>query len=118
MRVYVLTEHCQDRSGDEWTVTHGVYSSRERAEQEAKSHDAQWSPTADRPSSEYHICSYDLDDVTDLSLCDGCGNAYTPRRKPAEGRRKYCPACGPRKAQADASRDYRQRLKASLSSSR
>lgn len=46
-----------------------------------------------------------------LANCSSCGNAYVPTgRKPAAGRRSYCPRCVTDGApQRDASRDYRQR---------
>ncbi len=37
-----------------------------------------------------------------LLQCDGCGNYYVRRgRKPAAGRRNYCPACGKKAAKRD-----------------
>jgi hypothetical protein len=44
-----------------------------------------------------------------LARCSSCGRFYTPRRRPAANRRRYCDECGPRAAVRDASADYRDR---------
>ena len=45
-----------------------------------------------------------------LAICSGCGNFFVPRRRrPAFGKRRYCPACGNHAALRDAAADYRRR---------
>ncbi len=44
-----------------------------------------------------------------LAICSGCGQAYTPTRRPTVDRRNYCIECGRSAAVRDASRDYRRR---------
>ncbi len=44
-----------------------------------------------------------------LTKCDGCGIFYFANRKPAAGRRHYCPSCGKGVADRDAKR--RERLR-------
>jgi DNA-directed RNA polymerase subunit RPC12/RpoP len=54
-------------------------------------------------------------------FCAGCGRPFTTvgsRRRPQAGRHHYCPECGSATARRDASRRYRERLKASPSSRR
>ena len=46
-----------------------------------------------------------------LALCSSCGRPFTPKRRPAAGRRAYCPTCGVRAARRDAQRDYRRKAK-------
>ena len=50
--------------------------------------------------------------VDSLAMCTACGSPYIPTRKPAEGRRSYCPACGPRAAWRDAKQAERDRRRA------
>ena len=45
-----------------------------------------------------------------MAICDGCGSPYLPTRKPARGRRKYCPNCKGEAGRA-ASRDHYNRQK-------
>jgi hypothetical protein len=47
--------------------------------------------------------------IEGLAVCNGCGTPYEPDRRPAVGKRHYCLRCGPRVAQRDASRAYRER---------
>jgi hypothetical protein len=42
-------------------------------------------------------------------LCSSCGSPYSPRRRPKQGQRHYCEACGRRAAVRDAQRDRRRR---------
>jgi hypothetical protein len=44
-----------------------------------------------------------------LAICSSCGTFYTPERRPAANRRRYCDECGPSAARRDASADYRAR---------
>lgn len=45
-----------------------------------------------------------------LSLCDGCGTGYTPRRESRAGQRRFCNTCrANRVPQLAAERDYRKR---------
>jgi len=44
-----------------------------------------------------------------LAICSSCGRFYTPPRRPAANRRRYCDECRPRAAVRDASADYRDR---------
>lgn len=44
-----------------------------------------------------------------LAICSSCGTFYTPPRRPAANRRRYCRQCGSRAAVRDASADYRDR---------
>ena len=47
-----------------------------------------------------------------FSMCSACGMPFVPRRrKPAFGRRRYCPSCGRHAAQRDAKADYRSKLR-------
>jgi hypothetical protein len=46
-----------------------------------------------------------------LSKCTECGHGYFPKREATTGERRYCPKCGRRAAQRDASRDYYWRKK-------
>jgi len=44
-----------------------------------------------------------------LAICAECSRPFAPKRRPARGRRSFCPACGPRAASKQASRDHRDR---------
>lgn len=47
-----------------------------------------------------------------LALCSSCGEPYVPRRRPTEGRRRYCDGCRDSSApMKDAVADYRRREK-------
>jgi hypothetical protein len=46
-----------------------------------------------------------------FSVCSACGKPYVPRRRPAAGRRQYCPSCGRAAALRDAKAAYRARLR-------
>jgi hypothetical protein len=44
-------------------------------------------------------------------ICSGCGDLFQPALRRRLNKRAYCPKCGTRAAQRDASRDYRMNLK-------
>jgi hypothetical protein len=45
-----------------------------------------------------------------FAICSGCGSVFVPRtRRPAFGRRRYCPRCGRRAAVRDAKADHRRK---------
>ena len=46
-----------------------------------------------------------------LATCAACGSPFVPKRRPVAGRRTYCPTCGIKAAQRDASRAYRARAR-------
>lgn len=48
-----------------------------------------------------------------LAMCSSCGRPYLPKRRPAAGRRSYCPDCGLKAARRDASRAHRSRKRRS-----
>lgn len=49
---------------------------------------------------------------TGLYTCSNCGSTFTREKpRPAAGRRRFCPVCGPSAARAHAARDYRRRKK-------
>lgn len=62
-----------------------------------------WAPDGERPDLE--IAGYGLfqnlarelvltvSKVDGLAVCDGCGNPYSPTRKPRPDRRNFCPGC-------------------------
>jgi len=48
--------------------------------------------------------------VDGLAVCSGCGAGFVPKRRPAAGRRSWCPACkGAGKDRLKAKQEYRRR---------
>lgn len=55
MKVWVVTVHCQDTSGDRWDYALGIYTTEALARDAIDEDKNRWAPSAERPDTEYDV---------------------------------------------------------------